>query len=472
MPKVKMAAWQYAAMNNPFHHFAMYGGVAVGKTFTGSHFAIQMITRYPNMTGFIGANTYDQLSQATIKEFFEWLAVYNFEYVIDRLPPPAWNYPRNLKSYRNTVLIRNRKTKKVSLVFTRVLSDGNPLRGIEFSWYWLDETRDTPEDTHDVVISRMRETKNFMKGLITTTTNGEDWSFKRFVRGQDKTKLYGSMHVPSKASLDVGIITPIYYNSMAKSYSPMMALQELEAKHVNVLGGKAYYAASDRNRQRFAPWGDTEPNPERPLIVGCDFNFQPAPCCWVVGQLGPNMFAHDGTYWGDHIHWFAEIKDVEVSSVQMTEFLLSRYPGFFYEIYGDVSGGMGTTSNAGITDYDQIGERLHEADALFSIDYWQEEDRQNPKVKNRVENMNQSFCNYAGEVKQTYDPVLCPLLDGDIKMVGWTQHGKLDSGGDVERTHASDAAGYAVYKIRPPGRQSDGIINNPSTIREDYGLIG
>src|SRR5690606_23495434 len=130
----------------------------------------------PEMTGFIGANTYDQLSQATLREFFYWLEEYGYEFVVDRRPPQHWGYNRTLKQYNNTVHVRNPKTGNVALIFTRVLGDENPLRGIEFSWYWLDETRDTPEITHDVVLSRMRETPDFMKGLITTTTNGEDWS--------------------------------------------------------------------------------------------------------------------------------------------------------------------------------------------------------------------------------------------------------------------------------------------------------
>jgi hypothetical protein len=324
----------------------------------------------------------------------------------------------------------------------------------------------------------MRETADYAKGIITTTTNGEDWSFKRFVKGAKKNDLmYGSMHIPTRASLDLGIISELYYNTMLRSYSELLAQQELWAKHVNVTGGKAYYAAGAKNRKRRAPWGDHKPKPERPLIIGCDFNYSPAPFVWMIGQIGPEIFSGDGqTFYGDCIHWFDELSGVELSTQEMTFKLLNQYPGFFYRIFGDVSGGQGTTSNAGKTDYDQIAQVLDEHQAEFTIDYFQDDDNQNPRVKNRVENMNALFKNAMGEIRQTYNPNRCLYFDGDLKIVGWKKttdagRAKLDDCGDHDRTHATDGAGYAVFKLFPPGRRARIIESNESTVRQSYGLI-
>ena len=242
MPEVKLASWQRAAIFNPWDHFAMWGGVGVGKSYSGTHFAIKQICEHPEQTGLIGANTYDQLSQATLREFFYWLDHYGFEYVIDCRPPKAWAARRALKDYKNTISVRNPRTGKVTLIFTRVMSEPNALRGIEISWYWLDETRDMAEEMHDVVLSRIRETPNYAKGLITTTPNGEDWSYKRFfvnpANDDPSDMTYGSLHVATIEAVKLGILTQKYYDTMLKSYSPMMALQELEAKHVNVFGAE------------------------------------------------------------------------------------------------------------------------------------------------------------------------------------------------------------------------------------------
>lgn len=447
------APWQAVALSQNFEHFCMWGGIAVGKTFTGSHFSIKNIEEQPGLTGLIGANTYDQLSQATLRELLFWLDEYKYDYVIDQRPPLSWGGRKEFKTYKNILSIRPKSQRRsISTIFTRVLSDPDALRGIEFSWYWCDETRDTPENTHDVLMSRMRESKTYRKGLITSTTAGEDWAYQRFIKNCRKgQRLYGSMHIPTEASVKAGIIAPEFYNGLRQTYSELMAMQELDALHVNVRGGRAYYSAGDHNKARIAPWGDAVPSRDRPLIVGCDFNYQPAPCVWMVGQLGPNEPDGRGGLWSDHIHWFSEIAMVEASTPQMTMALIGRFPRFTYKIYGDSSGKRGTTSNAGQNDYMQMNQVFQNNNALAYFDV----DQSNPHVKDRVENMCRILKNSVGETRMTYDPVNCPLFDSDLKQVGWkvvqTMNGRarLDDTGNKQLTHASDGAGYAVWKIFP-----------------------
>ena len=186
-----------------------------------------------------------------------------------------------------------------------------------------------------------------------------------------------------------------------------------------------------------------------------------------------------GSDFSECIHWFGEMSGTEVSTVEMTRRLLGRYPEFFYRVYGDVSGGVGTTSNAGVTDYNQISSTMAEYGAQFTVDYLQadeEESRANPRVRSRVENMNRTFSNALGEMRQTYSPQGCPYFDADLRMVGWkpttaSGRGKLDDGGDKDRTHATDGAGYAIYKLFPPGQRATIIPSLPSSLRASYDLI-
>jgi len=446
MPKIDLAPWQSVALFNPYEHFAMICGIATGKTFTGSHFAIMHFEKYPELTGFIGANSYDQLSHATLRELFYWLDQYGWDYVVDRIPPEEWGgNNRQFKSYKNILTVKNPRNGKVSHAFVRVLQKANPLRGVEFSWYWVDESRDTPLNTHDVILSRMRESE-YRRGLVTTTSNAEDWVYQRFVK-MNLGKTYGSLHVPTIESVKHGIITEEFYTLLRASYSEMMAAQELDAQHVNVMSGRAYYAASKKNQSHVAPWGAKHPDPGYPLIVGCDFNFSPAPCIWMVGQEGTMPDGRRG------IHWFGEIVENQSSTENMTITLINRYPDFFYQCYGDASGTKGSTSNHGETDTVQMAQIFSEYGAGFGLDF----DQSNPRVKDRVENMNRMFCNSLGEVSQTYDPDKCPYFDGDIRVVGWKQvndsikrNGKLDDTGDKNRTHATDGAGYAIWKRFKP----------------------
>lgn len=447
----RLMPWQIFAIYSPITHLALFAGVAAGKTFAGAHFVIDNMLKRPDLTGFIGANTYDQLSQVTLRELFYWLDHYGYEWVIDQQPPEEWGaYNKRFKSYKNVLTLRHPVTKELVHAFTRVLGKGNPLRGLEFAWYWIDETRDTPQNTHDILLSRMREDA-YMKGLVTTTTNGYDWAHERFVKNGDN-KVYGALHVPTLEAVKLGTLTQAYYDVMLQSYSPLLAEQELFARHVNIFSGRAYYCASETNRRIMSPWGLTAPDRRWPLVVGCDFNFSPAPHVWTVSQLGPQWFeTKRGKDWSRNLHTFNEVTGVETSTEVMAQTLLERFPGFHYRIFGDASGGIGTTSNAGETDYQQIGKVLSAAGATFSIDH----DQRNPLVRNRVENMNSKMRNGLGEVHYTYSHQYCPMLDEDFKKVGWlpnTQRGrgKLDNAGDVQRTHASDSVGYKMWKLLPP----------------------
>ena len=451
--RVELAPWQHAAVVSPYQHTALFGGVATGKTRSLAAFDMRMFTERPEVPGFVGANTYDQLNQATLKELFFWLEEAGFDYVIHRKPPASWGKPSlHLPRYHNVLSVRV-GGKRVACAFTRVLSDADALRGIQFGWYTLDETRDTPRDSHDVILSRMRRYPD-PRGLIGSTTNGEDWGYQRFALAKKGQRLYGSLHVPTTESVRLGIVSQQFLDTMLASYSELMAQQEIHAMHVNVGGGRAYYSFGEWNRKALAPWGDAFPSHERPLIVGCDFNFDPAPHVWMVGQIGPPVYGPSGVFFGNRIHWFGEIAKTRASTPEMALALVGRYPGYTYRIFGDRSGARATTSNAGRTDYAQIAEVLHEAQATFSID---SDQGSNPLVRNRVENMNRLARDARGVTLMTYNPHACPHFDSDVKMTGWKVNlgnkgqGKLDDGGNKNLTHASDGAGYAAYKLFPFG---------------------
>lgn len=447
--KLEVPLYQWCALNNPYRHFGFFGGVGAGKSFTGSQYAIKRMRQNPHLTGLIGANTYDQMNHASLRELVYWLGVEGYDFVLHKRPPVSWGARVNeFPSYKNILSVKI-APGHVAHAFTRIMSDADALRGVEISWYWLDEVRDTPENTHDVVLSRCREggeeNAHNIGGIVTTTTNGEDWSYKRFVRsGNRRDQTYGSMHVRTLQSVEAGILSRSYYDTLLRTYSPLMAQQELDAEHVNVAGGRAYHSWGEWNKSKRAPWGDAAPSRDRPLIVGTDFNFSPAPIVWEVAQFGPF-----GSKWAKHLHVFNELAAAQTPTRAMARKLAANFPNYKMKIYGDASGGKGTTSNAGEHDYAQLMEELGKAGIVASVDY----DQSNPNVKDRVENMNGKARNLALETHITYNPDACPLLDEDVRQVGWSKAGKLDSGGVVTRTHASDGLGYAVWKVMPYARR-------------------
>lgn len=451
----KLPDYQGAALLNPFVHFGFVGGIATGKTFIGAHWVIRMLYENPGKTGFIGANSYNQLSTATLQEVFSWFNEYGIDYVCDKQPPKEWNVPKRFKNYDNIISVRFYKNNKkiVSYIFTRVMSGADNLRGITITWAWMDELAFAPVSAHNVVLSRLRETKGYFRTLATTTTNGENWFYERYVK--NPSPIYRTMHVPTFRSVEAGIISKEFYQSLVSSYSKNMADQELFALYVNALEGRAYYSQSKKNQSAICPWtGSPYPDPDLPLEIGCDFNYSPAPMCWTISQKSP-----DGT----QVHTFRELSQVECASDDMARNLASQYGDFFLRIHGDASGTRGTTSNKGKSDFDYIGEALAEANCMYTITA----KASNPSVKERVDNFNRLLCNGAGEISYTYNPDACPLLDADFRGVGWTQQGKLTGNGNVNLTHSSDATGYMLMEVFPPLSKSFGISTKASDSRRD-----
>jgi len=122
------------------------------------------IQNFPQVKGFIAANTYMQLNQSTLiqctkmwKEYFNLLPydarTGKGDYVMDAKPPSSFTVYHKLKTYNNTISFRNGK-----LIFVGSLDNYLAHDGKEFAWAHLDETKDTKEVALKMVIlARIRE---------------------------------------------------------------------------------------------------------------------------------------------------------------------------------------------------------------------------------------------------------------------------------------------------------------------------
>jgi hypothetical protein len=134
-------------------------GVGSGKSHAGAYISADFVRNYPNLRGFIGANTYQQLAKSTLDRIFRvWNDVFNWregiDYVVDIIPPKNW--PRvgaKLKTYENTICFNNG-----AMIFTASLDNYKAIDGTEFAWAILDETKDTKEEAvKEVILARMRQ---------------------------------------------------------------------------------------------------------------------------------------------------------------------------------------------------------------------------------------------------------------------------------------------------------------------------
>lgn len=128
----------------------------------------------PNVVGLIAANTYDQLSRATMKEafaawkkYFGWTEYHpksnpHGHFVFGKMPPP------HFKPHGYTLITNNNNIyfSNGGVIFTASLDNYKAIEGIQIGWALLDETADTAEEAvTEVITGRLRQT-----GLCTTTT--------------------------------------------------------------------------------------------------------------------------------------------------------------------------------------------------------------------------------------------------------------------------------------------------------------
>ena len=139
-------------------------GTGSGKTFLGGMLSINFIKEFPEVRGFICANTFDQLNTSTlfrIREYWASIEITEWSkenpkgtYTSGKEPPKQWTKcKRNFDRFNNIISFCNG-----GLIFTGSLDNYFAHSGKEFGWALLDETKDSKEEgVKEVIITRLRQ---------------------------------------------------------------------------------------------------------------------------------------------------------------------------------------------------------------------------------------------------------------------------------------------------------------------------
>lgn len=163
--EVELSVPQAEVMNCRAPLILNMAGQGGGKTGIISYMSGIFIEAVPEVAGFIGANTYGQLSGSTLKGVFkEWKKVYGWteyhaksnpggDYVVDKVPPMHFERLEHFKDYNNIISFRSG-----AIVFLGSLDKYKAHDGKEFGWAFLDETKDTKQEAlTDVIFGRLRQ---------------------------------------------------------------------------------------------------------------------------------------------------------------------------------------------------------------------------------------------------------------------------------------------------------------------------
>ena len=145
MKELNVSKPQYEILLSTKQRILSLAGQGGGKSHTGGLLSAEFIVNYPHIRGFIGANTYSQLSKSTLDRIFTvWEKDFGWvngkHYTVDKIPP--WkHFGSKLKDYEGTICFNNG-----CLLFTASLDNYKAIDGTQFGWAILDETKDTKEE--------------------------------------------------------------------------------------------------------------------------------------------------------------------------------------------------------------------------------------------------------------------------------------------------------------------------------------
>lgn len=158
---------QFDIINSTESFGLCMGGQGSGKTHLIALVAANFVQNFPLIVGFMGANTYGQLGDSTLKrvrsvwkDLFGWTEYDpktnpSGEYVEGRKPPSHFktdHHNISNKRYRNKLCFRNGH-----MIVLGSMDAYKNLDGQEFAYALLDETKDTREDAiKDVILGRLR----------------------------------------------------------------------------------------------------------------------------------------------------------------------------------------------------------------------------------------------------------------------------------------------------------------------------
>lgn len=211
--------------------------------------------------------------------------------------------------------------------------------------------------------------------------------------------------------------------------------QEYRASFVTFTG-RAYYAFDEANHI-----GQTEYNPNLPLIFCFDFNVSPGVA--VVCQEH-EFVGHQKT------HVIGEVHIPRDSNTPLVcQKLLQDWGDHRGDVlcYGDATGGAKTTAAVKGSDWELIKEELR---PVFGPRLKFRVDRSNPRERVRVNCMNSRLQSVDGSIRMMIDPVKAPNVVKDIEGVRLVSgSGAIDKKSDPKLTHMTDALGYYIAKQHP-----------------------
>lgn len=358
---MNFSAPQYDILTSSRPYNLFMAGYGSGKTHLLSVIAYYFIYRFPQVRGFIGANTYQQLSQSTMRQVFkvwkemgitEWSEGNpSGQYVKNKIPP------KHFKPYSDTYLDYNGiiSFNNGWHGYLGSLDNAGAHAGKEFGWACIDELWGTRKDDYkDIILSRLRQKGIVLNGkevcpaYAFTTPAKTAWINDMYELNDhvdeisallyDKEKYYRLENdkfcvTISSTHHNLHNLPSDYIENLSRVHSSDKLSTIIYANPFGRAGGE-YYPSFERKRH-VTP---TQYDPTLPLHLSFDFNYVP------YNPAGLFQIRQIDKIW--HVYMVDEfaLTSPHNSVEHVCEKVLGRYgnhrAGWF--IYGDATGKSGT----------------------------------------------------------------------------------------------------------------------------------
>ena len=392
-------------------------GIGSGKSHLNGIKSYQFINMFPNCTGFIGANFYDQLNTSTlfrIREYWKSIGVVEYDkdtphgmYVVGKKPPSHFKTANhNFDSYHNIISFVNGH-----VIFMGSMDNAKAHEGKEIAYAFLDETKDTEEsDVKEIIIGRLRQKGMYMVNgklsnegtpeqqynplFITTSPAKVPWIAEWFnldeYVNEISSLIYSDKTFFKKSFKDKFVtISSTYHNvrNVGINYINKLLSENTEERGRALVYGNPFATTGGEFYSSFNRMKHVERisyNPEIPIHLSFDQNTVPynSASLWQIE-------GRDGIWYIDCIDEIALVNPRNSTEEVCEEFSL-RYAnhkaGIFF--YGDASGKARSTMNRDFKHHYEIIEYMLRKYLVNGSD---RTTRKNPSVVKRRDFVNVIF---------------------------------------------------------------------------------
>jgi len=232
---------------------AFVGGVGSGKTAVGAWKARNLAIINAGCLGVVGAPTYAQLRDGTMREFFRWC--------------PDEIIKRKTESTTAGLMVELINGSKI--LFRSFDKPAN-LRSLTIGWGWYDEAGFGPEEGFRVLLARIRDKRAKLRQLlITTSPNGtRNWLFRKKQETDKKDPLWAWFRASSR---DNPHNPDDYVDALAGNLSARAAQQEIDGEFI---GAEGLVYGGDFNPGPDGHIVDYTYDPLRPVSIALDFGYR------------------------------------------------------------------------------------------------------------------------------------------------------------------------------------------------------